>query len=95
MTKIHFADAMQCDPSTGRREAVILPQGVPGSDRAIRAFWNTWVFLTETRVVADDDHELTPGTSIHQVQHTPSTAYTKYSIPKIVCFPFMLTITDP
>ena len=51
------------------------------------------------------DQELTPSTcihrvqaytkySIHQVQHTPSTAYTKYSIPKIVCLPVMLMITN-
>jgi len=42
------------------------------------------------------DHELTPSTSIHRVQHTPSTAYTKYSIhrvPKIVCRPFIVMIT--
>jgi len=29
------------------------------------------------------DHELTPSTSIHQVQHTQSTAYTKYSIHQV------------
>jgi len=29
------------------------------------------------------DHELTPSTSIHQVQHTPSTAYTEYSVHQV------------
>jgi len=29
------------------------------------------------------DHELTRSTSIHQVQHTPSTAYTEYSIHQV------------
>jgi len=34
------------------------------------------------------DHELTPSTSIHRVQHTPSTAYTEYSIhPRLFVFP--------
>jgi len=46
------------------------------------------------------DDELTPSTSIHRVQHTPSTAYTKYSIhqvqhpPKIVCLPSILMMTS-
>jgi len=40
------------------------------------------------------DHELTPSTSIHQVQNTPSTEYTKYSILKIVCLPFIFMITS-
>jgi len=34
------------------------------------------------------DHELTLSKSIHQVQHTPSTAYTEYSIhPRLFVFP--------
>jgi len=46
------------------------------------------------------DHELTPSTSIPQVQQTPSSAYTDYSIhrvqhpPKIVCLPCILMITS-
>jgi len=39
------------------------------------------------------DLELTPSTCIHRVQHTLSTAYTKYSIPKNVCLPFILMST--
>jgi len=34
------------------------------------------------------DHELIPSTSIHQVQHTPSTEYTEYSLhPRLFVFP--------
>ena len=39
----------------GDRQRVILRQRVRGSVRAIRAVWNTRVFQTETRVVADDE----------------------------------------
>jgi len=43
------------------------------------------------------DHELTPSTSIHRVQHTPSTAYTKYSIHlRLFVFPsFTWLPVDP
>jgi len=37
----------------GDRQRVILRQRVRGSVRALRAVWNTWVFQTESRVVAD------------------------------------------
>jgi hypothetical protein len=37
----------------GDRSRLILPQRVRGSARAIRAVWNTRVFQTETRDVAD------------------------------------------
>ena len=60
-----------------------------------------------TAYTEDSIHRVqhTPSTvyteySIHRVQHTPSTAYTEYSIhrvqhtPKIVCHPFILTITS-
>jgi len=33
------------------------------------------------------DHELTPSTSIHRVQHIPSTAYTEYSIYRVQHIP--------
>jgi len=38
----------------GDGSCLILRQSVRGSDRAVRAVWNTRVFQTETRVVADD-----------------------------------------
>jgi hypothetical protein len=38
----------------GDRQRVILRQRVRGSVRAVRAVWNTRVFQTETRVVADE-----------------------------------------
>jgi hypothetical protein len=37
----------------GDRQSVILRQRVRGSVRAVRAVRNTWVFQTETRVIAD------------------------------------------
>jgi hypothetical protein len=38
-------------PRDGKRG--ILPRRVPGSVRGVRAARSTWVFQTETRVVAD------------------------------------------
>jgi hypothetical protein len=52
----------------GDRQRVILRQRVRGSVRAVRAVWNTRVFQTETRVVADvtfgelmKHHDIVPG----------------------------------
>jgi len=57
-------------------------------------------FKSSLRIPPCHDHELTPSCSIHRVQHTPSATYTVSSIhpvqytPKIVCRPFILTITS-
>jgi hypothetical protein len=49
-------DALQCNATRrlGDGQRVILRQRVRGSVRAVRAVWNTHVFQTETRVVADE-----------------------------------------
>jgi hypothetical protein len=47
---------MPCRLGDGKR--VICCQEVPGSVRAIRVVWNTRVFQTETRVVADGHYTL-------------------------------------
>jgi len=57
----------------GDGKRLIFRQTVQGSVRAVRAVWNTRVFLTGTRVVADE--------------HTLSTAYTQYSIHQVQCPP--------
>jgi hypothetical protein len=48
--------ALQCNATRclGDRKRVILRHSVRGSVKAVRAVRNTWVFQTETGVVADD-----------------------------------------
>jgi len=68
---------------------------VPINNSSIIAVYNVKLSLSIARCYAD---QVSSRAASHRVQHTPTAAYTQYSIhqveypTQIVCLPFILTI---